>query len=77
MLKKLFNKVEQQDEEKICLTKSTNEDDTDDEADGGRLDDHRINGNIPKQDNEDNETVEEGQSSNLQTSFHILNLIQG
>ena len=62
----LCNKKEV-DEEQICLTKYN--DDGDDDNQGMT--------NQSMTETDDDKIEEEGQSSNSQTSFHVLNLIQG
>ena len=74
MFKLLCKNGEKEDEEEAFLTKCDSDDNDDDDVVISNQD--GTNGELKDKD-QDAERIEEGQSSNSQTSFHVLNLIQG
>ena len=70
----LCNNEKKEDEEKAFLSKCDSDENDDDDVIISNQD--GTNEELKDKD-EDGERIEEGQSSNSQTSFHVLNLIQG
>ena len=70
--------IAEDDEEKACLTKCDRDGEDDDDGDDSTVKNENDNANQrPKEYTANDVSNDKGQSSNSQTSFHVLNLIQG